>query len=400
MLHIAIPAINELEHLPQTLECIKNQIYKDFKVYVCVNQPEAWWDDANQKNICINNQLTIEFLRKWTHFPITIIDKSSKGKGWQGKQHGVGWARKTVMDQILSFAEDKDLIISMDCDTQFSEHYFASVVELFSAFPKAVALANPYYHKLTDDEKINRAILRYELYLRYYNLNMLLINSPYAFTALGSAIALPVWAYKSINGITPKYSGEDFYFLLKLRKSGNIICYNNELVYPAARLSNRVIFGTGPALIKGIQNQWEQYPFFDYRIFEAIGYTYKLLPDLFEKNTGTPIDDFMKTCFKENESWQALRNNYPTLEKFSKAFHQKFDALRIFQFLRKNQPAENNNEKIFSEFIKKYFPKLYTQHLEYFETLSFYTSPIAQLDIIRNLLFEIESKLQANKKII
>lgn len=400
MLHIAIPALNELHYISATLECIQNQTYEDFKVYVCVNQPDEWWSNEEKREICENNLQTLDLLSSWKHFPVTIIDKSSKGNGWQGKQRGVGWARKLVMDKTLLTAKDNDIIVSLDSDTQFSEGYFSGIVEQFNINPKVVALANPYYHRLTEDEAINRAILRYEIYLRYYNLNMLLINSPYAFTALGSAIAVPVRAYKSVNGITPKYSGEDFYFLLKLRKSGNIICYNNEMVYPAARLSNRVIFGTGPALIKGVRQQWLQYPFYHYNSFEAIGHTYSLLPQLFRTNIATPIDTFMQSCFLEDDSWQTLRNNYPTSEKFSAAFHQKFDALRIFQFLRKQQPQEHNDEKIFLEFLKKYFFDAYQQSLKFMEVLDFCTTPIEHLDIVRNLLFEKEKSLQKNKKLI
>lgn len=397
MLHIAIPALNELDYLAATLHCIKNQRFKNYQVYVCVNQPDAWWDDTEKRAICENNQQTLAMLQSWNHFPINIIDKCSKGKGWQGKQHGVGWARKIVMDQALVNANEKDIIVSLDSDTCFSEGYFESIESQFKKFSKITALANPYYHRLVEDEAINRAILRYEIYLRYYNINMLLINSPYAFTALGSAIAVPVWAYKAIKGITPKYSGEDFYFLLKLRKSGNILCYNNETVFPAARLSNRVIFGTGPALIKGVQQQWMQYPFYHYSSFEAIGNTYTLLPKLFKQEITTPIDAFMRDCFKENNSWQALRNNYPTKEKFINAFHQKFDALRIFQFLRKQQPPFKNDEKIFCEFMKKYFCEIIQQHPEWFDNLDFNNTPIAQLNRIRNTLFETEKELQKNK---
>ena len=157
-------------------------------------------------------------------------------------------------------------------------------MKLFDYTPDAVALSNPYYHKLTGAEAEDRAILRYEIYMRNYAINMLLINSPYAFTAMGSAIALPVSSYKAIGGLTPKLSGEDFYFLQKLRKYGNINIHNKEKVYPAARFSDRVFFGTGPAMIKGNDGDWESYPIYHIQLFKNIERTYESFEILFKND--------------------------------------------------------------------------------------------------------------------
>ena len=57
-LHIAIPAMNELEYLPLTLQTINNQEsnYK-YTIYICVNQPDNWWQEKeNDKfEVCKNN---------------------------------------------------------------------------------------------------------------------------------------------------------------------------------------------------------------------------------------------------------------------------------------------------------------------------------------------------------
>jgi len=78
-----------------------------------------------------------------------------------------------------------------------------------------------------------------EIYTRNYAINLLRINSPYAFTALGSAIALPVKSYKQ-SADWHQNSAEKILFLQKLRKYGNIIVHNKEKVFPAARFSDRV----------------------------------------------------------------------------------------------------------------------------------------------------------------
>ncbi len=91
-----------------------------------------------------------------------------------------------------------------------------------------------------------------------------------SFTAIGSAMALPVKSYRAIGGMTPHKSGEDFYFLQKLRKFGKVLTWNKEKVYPEARYSDRVFFGTGPAMIKGRDGDWSSYPIYPFELFDEI----------------------------------------------------------------------------------------------------------------------------------
>ena len=114
-----------------------------------------------------------------------------------------------------------------------------------------LGLAIPYYHKLIGNPVNDRLILRYEIYMRHYLLNMLEIGNPYAFTAIGSAMAAKVSAYRKVGGLAPVKSGEDFYFIQKLKKNGKVGNWCETTAFPSSRFSNRVIFGTGRALIKG-----------------------------------------------------------------------------------------------------------------------------------------------------
>ncbi len=192
-IHIALPVLNESTNLPAFIDCLKTQSEQNFRLVVCVNQYEDWWDDDEKVTQCVDNQKSIEFLNSVRGIDLLIIDKSSKGKGWPRKKGGVGHARKTVMDFIVETANNFDLIVSVDADTFYPTDYLASVRESFLKHPKMIGLAVPYYHKL-DGNETDRLILRYEIYMRYYGLNMLRINNPYAYTALGSAMVFPVWA--------------------------------------------------------------------------------------------------------------------------------------------------------------------------------------------------------------
>jgi len=92
-LYICLPVLNEFEQLPQLLHSFIGQTYQNFKLIACVNQPEVWWDEEENKKKCIDNQKSLELLSK-SEFDIEIIDKSSQGSAWTGKKRGVGWARK------------------------------------------------------------------------------------------------------------------------------------------------------------------------------------------------------------------------------------------------------------------------------------------------------------------
>jgi len=354
-LHIAIPALDELEFLPHTLAAIAQQKTNFmFSVYICVNQPDEWWNDAEKIEICKNNQKLLHFLENFNDFHIYIIDKTSKNNGWSDNGSGVGWARKTLFEEILKTANDEDVIISLDADTLFNERYFQSIGENF-AKNKMEVLSVPYYHKLTEDESANRAILRYEIFLRNYFINMHRIGSPYTFTAIGSAIALKVKTLRKIRNITPLSSGEDFYLLQKLRKMTPISNYNSEMVYPAARFSTRVPFGTGPAMMKGTAGDWESYPIYHHSLFDKIKETYDIIPELFTEDKETEFIRFLKVQYKTDDLWSPLRKNFKTLPQFTRAFHEKADGLRVLQFLRlKHSELGISDERALGENLSLY----------------------------------------------
>ncbi|MEA3496255.1 MAG: glycosyltransferase [Bacteroidota bacterium] len=396
VIYVAIPAMNELESLPHTINSIISQSYKKFHVYVCVNQPEEWWEDDEKIKICKNNVKTVEYLHSISKCSVTVIDKCTKGNGWIPTRGGVGWARKLVMDKIKEDSKSTDLIISLDADTIFYSEYFQSIVDSFNEFPQITAISVPYYHNLEKNYELDRAMLRYEIYMRYYAINMHRIGSPYSFTALGSAIALPVWVYVVVSGITPKKAGEDFYFLQKLRKYGIVLNHNSQKVHPKTRYSDRVDFGTGPALIKGSKGNWESYPIYDYKLFDNVETTYQLFNDLFKDDLETPMTEFLYGQFKSENIWQPLRQNYNTKKLFVKACHSKVDGLRILQYLKsEQQKVESKDEDILKDFMLNFLSKDELKDFEYdLKYLSFEFSNNYVLNRIRNLLENVEEKLQ------
>jgi hypothetical protein len=394
--HLALPILNELENLPDFLNDLRQQDNQNFILWVCVNHYEHWRNIPEKQKQINNNEKSLTYLKSIDDIEIRIIDKASQGKGWPRKKGGVGWARKTLMDAIASEAENHNLIISMDADTRYPENYLTAIGNTFSGNPAATGLSVPYYHRLCNNEENNRLILRYEIYMRNYALNMLRIGNPYAFSALGSAMAFPVWAYKKVGGLTPVISGEDFYFLQKLVKNGLVLFWTDTIAKPSPRLSDRVVFGTGPALIKGNSGDWSSYPIYHHTLFEKIKETFDLFPVLFEKDVPAPMDDFFKEQFKEENIWKPLRNNFKDQKNFIRACINKVDGLRILQYLRKQQESTfpDNNKNLVDFLFSFYNRKMDESFKKHFKDFDFDGAALCFLDLIRDFMFDKEVMLR------
>lgn len=332
------------------------QDYPVFTVWVCVNQPESWRQIPERMKVCEDNRDAIQLLENFHGVGIVVIDRSSPGQGFEEKRSGVGWARKTLMDAIAEQAAESDLIISLDADTEVEPDYLTNVANVFQSGDKTIALSVPYFHRLTGDESKDRAILRYEIYLRTYQLNLWRIGSPYSFTALGSAMAFPVKTYRTVGGIAPKVSGEDFYFLQKLIKFGPVSHWLENKVYPSARLSDRVVFGTGAAMTLGIEGDWHRYPIYPMNLFDDVGTTADRFELLYDGATPTPLDGFFEDHFGKKDLWTTLAKNHKQKAGFVRACHERLDGLRILQYLHWASDGKTADEKNLTAFLANEFP--------------------------------------------
>ena len=372
-LSVAIPMLAESANLPSLLQQLCNQTCQDFTLYVCVNNEEGGYgyDD---------NQTTLHLLRSYSQFPIVIIDRSSTGQGWTGKRKGVGWARKLLFDRILSDHDENEIVVSLDADTDFDNNYFATLLHTLNLHNQSNALCVPYYHPLSGDPLLDRPLLRYECYMRHYLIQLLRIGNPYAFTALGSAMAFPLWAYKKVGGITPLQGGEDFYLMQKFAKTGRIELLlptpansTPVTVRPQGRPSRRVPFGTGPAIASGMAEMDNRYPFYSPQAFDAVKATYDTFPALYLHDLPTPMSPFLCQQLDTDDLWSPLRRNFRTPQHFIHACAERVDGLRILQFLKNNPSFRLTPDAL---------------------PVNFLSDPIPQLDNYRNLLFAEEMNLR------
>jgi hypothetical protein len=134
-------------------------------------------------------------------------------------------------------------IYSTDADTEWDVNL------LTCSWPsKASAVTLPFTHRATDDPALSHATLIYELKMHHYVLHLQAIGSSYAFHTLGSSCVIQSHAYVAVRGMPLRNAAEDFYLLNKLTKVGPVHCARGAGVSIISRRSNRVPFGTGPAV--------------------------------------------------------------------------------------------------------------------------------------------------------
>lgn len=425
---VAVPAMDE-PNLPRMLSSLNDQTCLPEAVFVCINQPAAYYGDGSSEHarVCEVNEATFRQLERMVagnrfSFPVVLIDRYSPGRAWDAKHYGVGWARKTAMDAALEYARSRPwplervLLACMDADTLYPEDYLECQAALFAACPEALALSNPYYHFLeeglagakllgwkagtvvagnvpsgmfpqetvlegisssgpahaglsdsvpdcsldvngagSDSEKRACAMLHYEVYMRSYALNLMLVGHPYALTAVGSSMSCTLEAYRKIGGISPFKSGEDFYFLQKMLKTGAVLRHSPALSHPSPRFSTRVFFGTGPALNKGVEGQWASYPIYPMSLFGRMQDAYEALPDLYDFLCGPEVPDglcrplarkfdFWGAAFGEGW-WKPIRAHCGGRKaQFVRACMEKFDALRSLQFLKASYVQDDRQD--------------------------------------------------------
>ena len=119
----------------------------------------------------------------------------------------------------------------------------------FRMNPDKDAASIYFEHDLNDTVGIEKEhIIAYELHLRYLIHAQRFCGHPFAYHTVGSSMAVRRQAYMQQGGMNTRQAGEDFYFLQKFIETGKLFEIKSTVVYPQARISLRVPFGTGKAM--------------------------------------------------------------------------------------------------------------------------------------------------------
>ena len=285
---------------------------------------------------------------------LLIVDRCTQGSEIPRKE-GVGLARKLGADIALNYLATSGLLFFSDVDAYLPSDYFLRVLHerSLSTRDQHSAFIFPFTHEAEPGAELANAL--YDFKLRYYVAQLQRASSPYAYHALGSIICADAHDYAVVRGVPRRAAGEDFYLLNKLAKINGIKTLNAPSIRLKGRLSHRVPFGTGPALL-GIQAQESpvlKYDYYHPSIFDELAGVLGIIQGMdgpplslvcFENLLAEycvnvevvrqtlrelKIDRFFDHCLKQGLSGTSAQ----------KHFHQWFDAfltLRFIHILRDN----------------------------------------------------------------
>jgi hypothetical protein len=226
------------------------------EILIVINEPEFCDDSITTINIQTYTEIK-NWIQQQTNnqlrFSVSSVIKLSQ------KWAGVGMARKRGMDEGLwrfnQLNKKSGIIVSLDADTLVDKNYLTTIYQHFLENPTHVGATIAFSHQLDGlSEKQREGILLYEKYLKYYKQALTYAGYPDALFTIGSAFAVTAEAYLKRGGMTRRKAGEDFYFLQTLTQVGPVGEINSTEVHPSARVSDRVPFGTGPAMKNWMEN--------------------------------------------------------------------------------------------------------------------------------------------------
>ncbi len=264
---------------------------------------------------------------QWARTPggvnVLAIDCASPGRQLP-RREGVGLARKIGADVACALfaggAIRSPWLYFTDADVRLPTNYLRRPPE------RPGSLVMPYRHQAC--EQLASRAVAYELHLRYYVDRLRHAGSPYAFHTIGSTIAIHAEVYAKVRGVPRRNAGEDFYLLNKAAKAAPVFAPSGPEIVIRARLSNRVPFGTGPAL----------QAMDDAQLFESYApESFDLLQEA-RRHIDQGVSPGARTrrlleelgYYRQLESARVRIRHSHTL---SKAMHQWFDGFRTLRFI-------------------------------------------------------------------
>ena len=267
---------------------------------------------------------------------LLIIDRFSPGYSINKKQ-GVGLARKIGMDIAASLINQgvisRRWLFTTDADVELPENYFCVETEGADA-----AFLYPFKH--VAQPGLSLPMQLYELSMLYYVAGLRWANSPYAYPTIGSTISCSLDRYAAVRGFPKRSTGEDFYLLNKLRKTGEVRLGGGDPINISGRFSDRVPIGTGQA-IKAIHNMDSaimEFTLEHHQCFSQLKRFLDWLDDVSvtqpeHLSTGDPgIDDYVQQIGLVPH-YERKRLQTPTTKVMRKHLNDWFDGLKTRQFI-------------------------------------------------------------------
>ncbi|GHT40555.1 hypothetical protein FACS189437_06300 [Bacteroidia bacterium] len=345
-IRVVIPCYNEPEVM-QTVQSLLACKREDFavEIIVVVNSYGISPEPIRQLNRQSFKELScFAQTHNTPSFYITVLLEENL----PGHQTGAGLPRKIGMDvAVKQFEEEGNpagIIVSLDADCLVEDNYLTEIYRSFKQ-NKLNSATIEFHHpveQLADDDALRKACEVYEEYLRYYRAALEYTGYPYAYYTIGSAFAVTAKTYRQAGGMGKQQAGEDFYFLQKVFPLGKTQFIDTTCVYPAARISDRVPFGTGPAIGKMIGEEQIRKLSYQVAAFTELKNLFAKV-DLFFGQTAPEIEKELQELppyfrrFLEEEHFldkmEELNQHTATVFNFKKRFFSYFTAFKILKYL-------------------------------------------------------------------
>ena len=343
---VLIPALAESSRLFTTLRSLAEnppELLDRFLVMVVVNhRADASPQDKTDNNVTLKRLAVTDPALAKMH--LAWVDAASPGLEMPIKGGGVGLARKIGADlalPCLDYHAADPLLVYLDADTLVRPDYLPALVHHFET-SRAGGAVIPFRHQAGSSTEEQQAIDHYELFLRGYVLGLELAGSPYAFHTVGSAMACRASAYARMGGMNSRAAGEDFYFLQQLHRTSGVAQVRGTVVYPSARASHRVPFGTGRSISRVLAGDDDAIRFYRPECFMVL----KDWLEMVMHNTGLDGVELLAGSAEISPqlagylesigfaaAWEKLRVNNKNDRATMTAFHGWFDGLRTMKLI-------------------------------------------------------------------
>lgn len=338
---VVIPVFNE-KHTIKALDSLLTSKLPLVPVEVLIIINNAVNSDTE---ILKQNEQTLAEVKHWVNtnlkkgicFYVQHIELSKK-------HAGVGLARKAGMDEAVrrfeQIGNEKGIILSFDADCICDTNYLQEVYTRF-IYDRLKGASIYYEHEtelLTKNEK--EGILQYELHLRYYINGLRKAGYPYAFHTVGSSMAVRADIYKKAGGMNRRKAGEDFHFLHKVIPYGDFGDITSASVYPSARISDRVPFGTGKAMGDWSDQHKTVFNSYDPAIFNEVSRLLKAVPRFYKNPDSTnELQKLPKAIqsFLHQENFDTILSDInkksPNLKVYLQHWFGWFNGLKILHLV-------------------------------------------------------------------
>jgi cellulose synthase/poly-beta-1,6-N-acetylglucosamine synthase-like glycosyltransferase len=341
---VTIPAYAELElivSLNSLLECDLPDV--GVEVIVVINHPINADVNRKEENNTVYKRAT-EWAKENSNSKIQFL--VSHPIELPKKHAGAGLARKIAMDEAVRRLEssgvENPIIAAFDADSTCSKNYLTELRTHFKSKPKSLGCSINFEHPIKEENQTDfevDAIIQYELHLRYYQAALRFAKHPHAEFTVGSSMAVTRDTYVAQGGMNRRKAGEDFWFMLKLMMAGNITAITESTVYPSARESFRVPFGTGRAMTEMTEKADSTYYTASFESFKRLKAFLLLVDDLYKGSV--IIEDELTQKFLALENWEdildEIRLYTSDKDSFKKRFYRWFNSfmvMKYFHFMR------------------------------------------------------------------